>query len=68
MHYAYDLWPYVWLIFKSGSKSRTGYDGARTVIKMAIGTSTWNVETYRNKLENYHTVSVGMIWLEFSIE
>ena len=37
-------------------------------IKMAIGTNIWNVETYRNKLENYHTVSVGMIWLEFSIE
>ena len=35
------FWPYVWLIFKSGSKSRTGYVGARTVIKMAIGTSTY---------------------------
>ena len=38
------------------------------MITMAIGTNIWNVETYRNKLENYHTVSVGMIWLEFSIE
>ena len=25
------FWPYVWLVFKSGIKSRAGYDGARTV-------------------------------------
>ena len=25
------FWPYVWLVFKSGFKSRAGYDGARTV-------------------------------------
>ena len=28
-----DLWPYVWLVFKSGFKSRAGYSGARTVYK-----------------------------------
>ena len=26
-----DLWPYVWLVFKSGFYSRAAYDGARTV-------------------------------------
>ena len=26
-----DLWPYVWLVFKSGFKSRAGYSGARMV-------------------------------------
>ena len=26
-----DLWPYVWLVFKSGFYSRAGYSGARTV-------------------------------------
>ena len=26
-----DLWPYVWLVFKSGFLSRAGYDGTRTV-------------------------------------
>ena len=25
------FWPYVWLVFKSGFKSRAGYSGARTV-------------------------------------
>ena len=25
------FWPYVWLVFKSGFKSRAGYDGAHTV-------------------------------------
>ena len=28
-----DLWPYVWLVFKSGFESRAGYSGARTVVK-----------------------------------
>ena len=28
------FWPYVWLVFKSGLKSRAGYDGARTVNKI----------------------------------
>ena len=27
-----NVWPYVWLVFKSGFKSRAGYDGARTVL------------------------------------
>ena len=27
----FKFWPYVWLVFKSGFKSRAGYDGARTV-------------------------------------
>ena len=26
-----DLWPYVWLVFKSGFQSRAAYDGARMV-------------------------------------
>ena len=26
-----DLWPYVWLVFESGFKSRAGYSGARMV-------------------------------------
>ena len=26
-----ELWPYVWLVFKSGFYSRAAYDGARTV-------------------------------------
>ena len=26
------FWPYVWLVFKSGFKSRAGYNGARTVL------------------------------------
>ena len=29
-----DLWPYVWLVFKSGFSSRAGYSGARTVIEL----------------------------------
>ena len=28
-----DLWPYVWLVFKSGFYSRAGYSGACTVYK-----------------------------------
>jgi hypothetical protein len=28
------FWPYVWLVFKSGFKSRAGYSGARTVPKI----------------------------------
>jgi hypothetical protein len=27
----FKFWPYVWLVFKSGFKSRAGYSGARTV-------------------------------------
>ena len=28
------LWPYVWLVFKSGFKSSAGYDSARTVCNL----------------------------------
>ena len=28
------LYPYVWLVFKSGFYSRAGYDGARTVVTL----------------------------------
>ena len=28
-----DLWPYVWLVLKSGLQSRTAYDGAHTVFQ-----------------------------------
>ena len=31
-----DLWPYVWLVFKSGFKSRAGYSGALTVFILKI--------------------------------
>ena len=27
--FSLKFWPYVWLLFKSGFKSRAGYDGAR---------------------------------------
>ena len=29
-----DLWPYVWLVFKSGFKSRAGYSGARMYVPL----------------------------------
>ena len=31
-----DLWPYVWLVFKSGFKSRAGYSGACTVHRIFL--------------------------------
>ena len=31
-----DLWPYVWLVFKSGFYSRSAYDGARTVVQAFV--------------------------------
>ena len=29
----FDLWPYVWLVFKSGFLSRAGYSGAHSGMK-----------------------------------
>jgi hypothetical protein len=40
-----DLWPYVWLVFKSGFYSRAGYSGARTV---------YDFSTPRTGLYRYH--------------
>ena len=31
-----DLWPYVWLVFKSRFESRAGYSGTRTVGDLKI--------------------------------
>ena len=41
-----DIWPYVWLVFKSGLKSRAGYSGARTVGLFKSDKSFWGDNSY----------------------
>jgi hypothetical protein len=35
------FWPYVWLVFSSGFKSREGYDGAHMVV-LYVGSKSTN--------------------------
>ena len=50
-----DLWPYIWLVFKSGFKSRAGYIGRGTVstflsIFSLCGIFFWRIEPKWNIL------------------
>ena len=48
-----NLWPYVWLVFKSGFLSRAAYDGARTVTMQIVNGIKKNTEMFQeiNKQE-----------------
>ena len=38
------LFPYVWVVFKSGLLSRAGYDGAHTVYTMTLAVANRRVK------------------------
>jgi len=42
------FWPYVWLVFKSGFKSRAGYDGTRSMLQCV--TKYFNFTSYYGML------------------
>ena len=69
------FWPYVWLVFKSGFKSRAGYNGARTVVLTSFHlefSSFWIFLSSNNSTLEYIFYRTRAIitrsWLETALE
>ena len=58
-----DLWPYVWLVFKSGFKSRAGYSGARTVHGLWLNQRDYREESQTKCGEHRGVFRMLILWV-----
>ena len=61
-----DLLPYVWLVFKSGFKSRAGYSGTRMVMKLLTVGITTLKKKYTHQFKMPANKKASICW-HFSI-